>query len=316
MLSIIIPHYNSVKTLEKLLNSIPSLDNIEIIVIDDKSTIDSKIYNQLTVSQEYKHVSFLYNDTNKKGAGVCRNIGLKHMTGKWVLFADSDDFFVEGFYQTIEKYFDSDNDVVFFSPTSMEVDSKIKSNRHIDYEKKILDYIKSKDRISELKLRYEFPVPWSKLIRVSLIKENKIQFDEVIASNDIMFSAKIGYYSKKIDATDEVIYCVTKGKGSLTNNTSETVFDTRLKVRINYCDFVKSKLSAEDQKVINLSGRAMLLFSITYKLGIKKVVTTYIKLKMNRIEVLNSKYFNLIFLFKKVKHQYKVVKSNKKYLSK
>ncbi len=36
-LTIIIPHFNTVKTLETLLDSIPEKDDVQIIVVDDKS---------------------------------------------------------------------------------------------------------------------------------------------------------------------------------------------------------------------------------------------------------------------------------------
>src|SRR5690625_3962554 len=105
-LTIIVPHYNSTDSLKKLLATIPKRNNIEIIVVDDKSKKKERnLYDELKASQEFSHVMFLLNLTKIKGAGVCRNIGLRCAKGEWVLFADSDDFFVEGFYQIIKKYF-------------------------------------------------------------------------------------------------------------------------------------------------------------------------------------------------------------------
>lgn len=313
MLSIVIPHYNSINTLRKLLDSIPVRDDIEIIVVDDKSNKNITEFNQLVESEKYNHVKFLKNNTNKKGAGVCRNIGLRYVTKEWILFADADDFFMDGFVDKIKDYVDTDFDIVYFTPTSIDLITNEKSDRHVVFEKMINDYLQKKDRKSELKLRYEFPVPWSKLIKVQLIKENDIQFDEVIASNDIMFSAKIGYHAKKITASENVIYCVTKNKGSLTNTISEEVFDTRLQVRINYCKYLKNKLNKDDQQHINLSGRAMLLYSITFKFGIKKVISTYMILKKNNIEIFNKKYVNPFLLIRKIMQLYTSYNKNKKF---
>ena len=313
MLSIVIPHYNSINTLRKLLDSIPVRDDIEIIVVDDKSNKNITEFNQLVESEKYNHVKFLKNNTNKKGAGVCRNIGLRYVTKEWILFADADDFFMDGFVDKIKDYVDTDFDIVYFTPTSIDLITNEKSDRHVVFEKMINDYLQKKDRKSELKLRYEFPVPWSKLIKVQLIKENDIQFDEVIAANDIMFSAKIGYHAKKITASENVIYCVTKNKGSLTNTISEEVFDTRLQVRINYCKYLKNKLNKDDQQHINLSGRAMLLYSITFKLGIKKVISTYMILKKNNIEIFNKKYVNPFLLIRKIMQLYTSYNKNKKF---
>lgn len=313
MLSIIIPHYNSVNSLKKLLDTIPVSNEIEIIVVDDKSTQYLPEFTQLRESEKYKHVLFLQNNTNKKGAGVCRNIGLEHITGEWVLFADTDDFFIEGFYDIVREFFVSDYDIIYFTPTSIEIDTGNESDRHVNFKKIILDYIEKKDRSSELKLRFEFPVPWSKLIRADLIKENNIKFDEILASNDVMFSTKIGYHAKKITASDKIIYCVTKNKGSLTNTISEEFFDMRLYTRIKYCKYLKARLNKNDQKVINLSGRSIIVNSITYKLGIKKLISTYIILRKNNIKVFEFKYLNPFFLLNRLKYQYKSTIRDRKY---
>src|SRR5699024_10372921 len=103
--------------------------------------------------------------------------------GKWILFADADDFFMPEFYENVKEYFNSKYDVVFFTPTSSEIDTGKPSNRHLNYEKLINDYQNSKDLKSEVNLRYKFYVPWSKLISKDLIKRNNLVFDEVIASN-------------------------------------------------------------------------------------------------------------------------------------
>ena len=95
-LSIIIPHYNTSDLLEKLLSTIPKDKNIEVIVIDDKSQ-DKHIEDIEDLKTEEKYIDFLFlkNQTLKKGAGTCRNIGLDHAQGEWVLFADADDYFAD-----------------------------------------------------------------------------------------------------------------------------------------------------------------------------------------------------------------------------
>src|SRR5690625_5039373 len=171
-LSIIIPHYNSIDSLKKLLLSIPKRENIQIIVVDDKSEED----NYLISDDQFDHVLFLDNKTPNKGAGTCRNIGLDYARGKWLLFADADDFFVEKFYNIIQKYFSSKNDVIFFKPTSIAIDTGNKADRHIKYENLVKGYSEVGDRSSIVRLKYRFFVPWSKLIRREFIQKNKILF--------------------------------------------------------------------------------------------------------------------------------------------
>lgn len=314
-LSIIIPHYNSVKLLKKLLDFIPSKEEIQVIVIDDRSNKDLEELQILMNCKEYSHVHFLKNEAGKKGAGACRNIGLNKASGDWILFADSDDFFVEGFFECLYEFFTSDYEVVFFKPTSIEIDTGEKSDRHQLYEKLISGYIDRNDMESETRIRYQYLVPWSKLIRRSFLLDNKIYFDEVIASNDVMFSTKVGYYMKRFHVSGDVIYCVTRSHGTLTMNISEAVYDSRLKVLIEYCSFLRSKLSKQELKVLNLKGTSILMDAIKYKLGIKKFFNVYFELKKNKIKVFDSSFINPVFI-KKYYSYYKKYLNQKKYMSK
>lgn len=116
-ISIIIPHYNSYKKLERLLKSIP-LDNlkVEVIVVDDNSK-DEEIYKNLQL--EFKNVIFLKNKSSNKGAGGARNEGLKIASGKWLLFADADDYFESGAFKKVFSNIDKKEDIIYFKPTSV-----------------------------------------------------------------------------------------------------------------------------------------------------------------------------------------------------
>ena len=89
--SIIVPIYNSEKTIKKCLNSIKiqKINNFELIIIDDKSSDKSfQIVNKFK-----KKIKFLKILKNKKnyGVSVSRNRGLKNSSGKYIIFLDSDD---------------------------------------------------------------------------------------------------------------------------------------------------------------------------------------------------------------------------------
>lgn len=314
-LSIIIPHYNSVFTLNKLLQTIPNRKDIQVIVVDDNS--ENKYKNELLkLKNEYiqSNVEFYNNNTNTKGAGSCRNIGLKLAKGKWLIFADADDYFLNSFFDIVKKYFTSEYDVVFFKPTSIEIDSGKLSQRHKHYEMLIDNFLKYKSISNEMFLRYYFHVPWSKLINSSLLKKNKIIFDEVIASNDVMFSTKVGHSMKNFKVTEEVIYCVTRNRGSLTTTISHEIFDSRLNVYINYYHFLKKNLSKEMFQLLNVSGRYYLLQSLN--LGFKKTFMVFIKLKRNNVHIINFKVLNPIRITKVILGYYQKRKKMNRYFKK
>ena len=288
-LTIIIPHYNTHDLLKKLLDTIPVYDNIQTIVIDDKSDSDIVKLHALRNDAGFNHVAFLDNTTDKKGAGVCRNIGLESAGGEWVLFADADDFFTENFYSKIEKYFKSENDVVFFMPTSVILGKNTSGKRHVPYCRMIENYIKAPDKSNELKIRYSFPVPWSKLIRRALIKRNDVFFDEILVSNDVMFSAKVGHYMTKFEISTETIYCATSNSGSLTKRLNEKNFDIRFSAFIKLHGFLKEMLSENNFKLLGLSGAAYLYLAFVYRLRLKKMLEIITKMKKNKIKIFEVK---------------------------
>jgi len=313
-LTIIIPHYNSPVLLERLLKTIPQTKEIQVIVIDDNS---DEIYKEkyLEIKKEHNiNIEYLCNYSNKKGAGSCRNIGLERVLGEWVLCADADDYFTEDFFEVIQKYLQASEDVIFFKPTSVELDTGKLSNRHVRYEKLVEEYLRTPNEKTEMFLRYKYYPPWSKLIKASLIKENNIYFDEVIASNDVMFSTKIGYNLNNFIASDEIIYCVTRSKGSLTMVISSDVFDSRLNVFINYNIYLKKRLTNREFNYLGLSGRNYLVKSLD--LGFRKTVVVYRKLFKNRIRVIEFKILNPIWLLTRIKKVHSERTIEKKYYKK
>ncbi|MCW6036634.1 glycosyltransferase [Spirulina subsalsa FACHB-351] len=96
--SIIIPVYNAenyiIQCLESALNQ--TEQNIEIIVIDDASTDQT-----LNLVENYTdpRLKIIKNEVNR-GAGYCRNQGIKAAQGDWIVPLDSDDWYAP---ERIEK---------------------------------------------------------------------------------------------------------------------------------------------------------------------------------------------------------------------
>ncbi len=246
-LSIVIPHYNNVKLLEKLLLSIPDNDDIQVIIVDDYSPEDVKAqYRNLKDEFDQNRYLFLENNSGVHNAGAARNVGLKYVKGDWLLFADADDFFVEGFYDAIKNYFDNDYDLVFFKMTSIYLDTGELANRHVNYNKRVDDYLLNPNRKNEIRLRTRWDVPYAKLIHTKIIKVNNIQFDEIPVSNDLFFSTQIGFYAKQIAASNKTIYCITRNRGSLTTKLDLKSFETRISTEIKQSNFLKLHLSRQD----------------------------------------------------------------------
>ena len=258
--SIIIPHFNVPELLEGLLVTIPcDRDDVEVIVVDDRSDRELRLLADVRKRFEERGVKFFRNNKGKKGPGACRNIGLRHATGKWVIFADSDDIFKKDFYDVISGYADSKADMVFFVPDSIREDTGEPSDRHTGVEEKITAYLKDPCRRNELLLRYDTAAPWSKMIRKSMIDENHIRFPDIMVSEDAVFCCKCGYFAKKIEAAGKVFYTVTERNGSLMDGRDEQRFRTQTLVFAQMCRYIKARVSRKDWELLGFNGNLKMI---------------------------------------------------------
>ncbi|MBQ0027441.1 MAG: glycosyltransferase family 2 protein [Lachnospiraceae bacterium] len=281
--SIIIPHYNIPDMLSKLLDTIPNDEDIEVIVVDDKSTKELDAYSECKVRYAGRNISFYDNDTDKKGAGVCRNIGMSHASGSWLLFADSDDRFTDDFADIIRRDADGDEDIIFYHPSSINIDTGKESDRHIDFCSILDRYVEDTCRKNELSLRYELVAPWSKLIRREMITKCGILFEDSKVANDVFFCAQIGRFAQKIAVKGDTIYVVTTREGSITTATDTKSFDVRLGVFIRTTKYIRSNISKEDYRLIKRNGSYFLHLCRVNNYGIGKIISTACKLIANGI---------------------------------
>lgn len=113
-ISVIVPVYNTAEFLEECLISLSSqsLDNFEVICVDDCSTDSSLeiIKKKLRVDSRFR----LIQNKNNLGVSASRNAGLESANGEYVYFLDSDDFLEENALEILySKARENDYDVVF-----------------------------------------------------------------------------------------------------------------------------------------------------------------------------------------------------------
>lgn len=300
-ISIIVPHYNTPESLIKLIESVPNREDIEVIVADDNSSIDlSDLKEEL---KRFPMVQFTVNDSGVKGAGASRNVALKKATGTWLLFADADDFFTENLYEKVAPFLDSDNDMVYFPPTSMDIVTGGVSSRHVMYMELVENFYKKQSLRTLTEMKYGFCTPWSKLIKRSVFVEHDIRFDEIMVSNDIMCMTKSAFYSKKVAASNETIYCVTRGGKTLTAKKDEKRFDTRIDVLINRYTFLREHLSKKEFRYAHIDRLALgkLVDVFIEHWGLSKLFAILKKYHQNKVHYFDFGLLNPVTLFHKAK---------------
>ena len=293
-LSIIIPYFNTALLLQKLLDSIPMQEDIEVIVIDDNSTQNQDIYHTITQNKKYQNVLFLKNTTPYKGPGASRNIGIEKAQGKWILFADADDFFLKDFYNNISPYFTSQYDVVFFTPTSVDLETGKKGDRHLYIERHLRNYLSNPSLKNELDFKYEIFSPCSKLIQKKLLMKHDIFFDTAKAYEDVIFSVQLGFFMQEFFISQKVIYCITHHKDSITTNTSQEYLDLHIASHIQRAIFLKKRLPKKHFKI--LANRGHFFMVNKFNFGLKNALQTFFLLKKNKIPPIKPKFYNPFYL--------------------
>lgn len=123
-ISVIIPLFNCEKSIKRAVMSVlhQTYANLELIVVDDGSTDDS--FNIVSAIKD-KRIILLRNSANK-GVSFTRNLALKHVSGDFVCFLDSDDYFSENLFDEVMNIKDLHNSDLVIVGKQMIYEDKTK----------------------------------------------------------------------------------------------------------------------------------------------------------------------------------------------
>lgn len=291
--SVIIPVYNVENYLRKCLDSLvnQTLKDIEIIVVND-GTLDNsqEIIDEYVKKYPKKVVSIIQENG---GQGAARNTGLLHAKGEYIGYVDSDDYVEENMYEELyKKAKEEDSDIVICGNNVVKENYELFSKEDVDKE-----FLLGKMAV------------WNKIYKKNIIVDNKIQFRSKVWYEDLDFTMKVYFSSKKISYVDKPLYNYLLREGSTMNNNNikrnlELIeaFDSL----IDYCKDKKIYNKAKDE-IEFLCIYHMYIFATT------RVLNTNNKYK-DKIEIINKfkNYINSNFPnFKQNKYLYLLPKRRK-----
>ena len=224
-LSIVIPCYNEIKTISKILELVLTngYSNIEIIIVDDGSSDGTKEYLANEVEASNKVSKIIYHNNNM-GKGVAIQTGLKHITGDIVIIQDADLEYDPSEYKSlINPILDGKADVVYGSRFQSSAPHRVLFFWHSIGNKllTLLSNFFTNLNLTDMECGYK--VFRSEIIKKIKLQEERFGFEpEVTAKISKMdckiYEVGISYYGrtyqegKKIGWKDGVraIYCIIK----------------------------------------------------------------------------------------------------------
>lgn len=225
--SLVIPHFDDVERLERLLISVPwSREDIEVIVVDDCSS------NQVDLEllrDRWPNVRWL-STTENSGAGVSRNVGLDAAVGRWLIFADSDDELLPTAFEKFDRLLRDDDELVYFLAEAVQEVNGSPSIRSEQMNELVCDYSRSPGNETLQRLKLQHVVPWAKVYSRVFIQSHRLRFDAVRRSNDVAFNVLAAMYSRRVRVESVPVYRVYRRAGSLTSNVSADAFIERFMV--------------------------------------------------------------------------------------
>lgn len=205
MVSIIVPAYNCIKSLECCVGSIrqQTYTNFELILVDDGSTDSSgKLCDKFAAKDDRIRVIHKPNG----GVSSARNVGIDAATGEHITFCDSDDYLEPDYLETLVQTAKTNPDCGHIWCCFQTVTGYQKENAVPNYlsAESVLHY--TLNGYMTLHDMWLDTCPWNKLYTAKIIKESGLYFSEELSlGEDWLFN--LAY----IDASaNEKIAVITK----------------------------------------------------------------------------------------------------------
>lgn len=241
LVSIIIPIYNSEKSIERCLCSIrkQTYKKIEVLMINDGSHDHT-----LSILQKYEKLDDRFRLINKVNTGVSdsRNRGIAEARGDYLQFVDGDDWIVKDATEIFVKMAVEQNCDMVISDYYRVIGKKIYSKGHISKEG-LISREEFAQYMMEAPANFYYGVMWNKFFKADIIKKQNLACStDLNWCEDYQFNLEYLLYVRNVYVTKTPLYYYVKTKGSLVAtqiNFSQTISTKKILFEY-YKDLYKS----------------------------------------------------------------------------
>ena len=213
--SVIIPVYNAEKTLNRCIDSLlaEQYSDMEMILVNDGSKDSS---GEICRNYAAEHSEISYIEKGNGGVSTARNAGLDTASGEFILFVDSDDYVMPGFFSILDESLKkSSADLIQFSYC---FDNGTEKRDRIYTPKSAFSREQVFPMLIDAICRKSINGPVAKLYRRELIEAYHIRFPEgASVAEDRAFNIHYSFYVQSYAVSEHVLYIVsTENQNSLT----------------------------------------------------------------------------------------------------
>ena len=253
MVSIIVPAYNCIKSLEHCVGSVrqQTYTDFELILVDDGSTDGSgKLCDRFAAEDERIRVIHKPNG----GVSSARNAGIDVADGEYITFCDSDDYLEPDYIETLLKTAKSNPDCGHIWCCFQTVTGYQRENAAPNYSSvnPILHYtLQDYMTLHEMWLDAG---PWNKLYRTDIVQTAKVRFPEDLSlGEDWLFNLAYidASVNKKIVVVTKPLYNYMRGNDeSLDSKYRKDLLDIYRRLNDSCLSYLRKwKLPAEQIEI-------------------------------------------------------------------
>lgn len=301
--SIIIPCYNSRKTLPTLLDSIVmqkmNYNDIQVILSDDCSTesyqdIVDKYKDLLYITQTKTDYNYCPGNTRQKGLDIAQ--------GEWIIFSDHDDEFIPDSFKIVKKTIEEQKiDTVLFAK-----------------------FVKRNTKGELIQMPVNAGWTHGKFLNLNFLKKYNIHYIKDMTSHeDVCLSTQLEYVRQTYNLTyyeiNKFVYIWNQVPNSLSNRKYTQARKERIFLDVFLIDYIEStagisytmyQKTKKNKEWVKQEIIKVLLYSYFYSQYAMDVVPEYLEKNFNHIRkylILLNNQFNYsiekIYKFFKITHK-------------
>ena len=237
-LSVIIPVYNVEDYLDRCISSIinQSKNNfeLEILLINDGSTDNS---SEICKKYFNKYDFVCYFDKSNGGLSDARNYGIKHCSGDYIMFVDSDDYLIDGVFESFNIALQINKEIDVFQFGHKKVFNDCITNKNFETNGNYFFMDNQTAYLKYLQGRCITRMAWGKIYRKYLFEN--VEFPFGFLAEDYGTTYKILAKSNVICVTSNEYYAYYQRRNSIMGNKALKLIEDEYKLGCEFFEFSK-----------------------------------------------------------------------------